>query len=257
MKKIFKPFEELKQINKLTIVSGWLILLFSYWIYSGATGTTHMFPTLPQVLTGFKDLWFGGVIYHLGSSLWLFGVSVSISIVTSLLIGYSSVIPSLKGISQLMTKLRYLPLTGISFYIALFINDARWIQVGVLVMFMSTYLTTSILAMIKDISQEEFDHARTLGCNRWEILWEVVIKGRFDYVIEAVRQNLAIVWVMIVTVESILMGAGGLGTLIKTGDKLGGNGRVIALQIIIILIGLLLDISLNFGRKKTFRYSKI
>jgi NitT/TauT family transport system permease protein len=45
--------------------------------------------------------------------------------------------------------------------------------------------------MIKDIPNEEFDHAKTLGCNRWEILWEV-IKGRIDYVIELVRQNLAI-----------------------------------------------------------------
>jgi hypothetical protein len=44
---------------------------------------------------------------------------------------------------------------------------------------------------------------------------EVVIKGRIDYVIELVRQNLAIVWVMLVTVESILIAAGGLGVLIK------------------------------------------
>jgi hypothetical protein len=44
---------------------------------------------------------------------------------------------------------------------------------------------------------------------------EVVIKGRIDYVIELVRQNLAIVWVMLVTVESILIAAGGLGVLLK------------------------------------------
>jgi NitT/TauT family transport system permease protein len=94
--------------------------------------------------------------------------------------------------------------------------------------------------MIKDIPNEEFDHAKTLGCNRWEILWEVVIKGRIDYVIELVRQNLAIVWVL-VTVESILIAAGGLGVLIKNGDRLGANGRVIAVQGIIILVGISLD----------------
>ena len=111
------------------------------------------------------------------------------------------------------------------------------------------------MQMIKDIPQEEFDHARTLGCNRWETLWEVIIKGRFDYVIELVRQNLAIVWVMIVTVESILIAAGGLGTLIKSGDRTGDNGRVIALQIIIIVIGLGLDFTLTKIRKSLFRYS--
>jgi NitT/TauT family transport system permease protein len=68
---------------------------------------------------------------------------------------------------------------------------------------------------------------------------EVVIKGRIDYVIELVRQNLAIVWVMLVTVESILIAAG-LGVLIKNGDRLGANGPI-AVQGIIILVGISLD----------------
>lgn len=109
--------------------------------------------------------------------------------------------------------------------------------------------------MVKDIPQEEFDHARTLGCNRWETLWEVVIKGRFDYVFELVRQNLAIVWVMLVTVESILAAAGGLGFLIKNNDKLGDNGKVIGLQIIIIIVGLGIDFGITKLRKAIFRYS--
>jgi NitT/TauT family transport system permease protein len=83
---------------------------------------------------------------------------------------------------------------------------------------------------------------------------EVVIKGRIDYVIELVRQNLAIVWVMLVTVESILI-AGGLGVLIKNGDRLGANGRVIAVQGIIILVGISLDFLLTRLRKLLFTYS--
>jgi NitT/TauT family transport system permease protein len=86
-------------------------------------------------------------------------------------------------------------------------------------------------------------------------LYEVVIKGRLDYVIEMVRQNLAMVWMSIVTVESILAAAGGLGFLIKNNDKLGDNGKVIALQIIIILIGSSLDWLLTKIRTLAFRYS--
>jgi len=111
------------------------------------------------------------------------------------------------------------------------------------------------MQMIKDIPEEEFDHARTLGCSRWECLWEVVIKGRIDYVFELVRQNLAIVWMMLVTVESILVAAGGLGFLIKNNDKLGDAGKVIALQIIIVVVGLTLDFIITKLRKLIFRYS--
>ena len=111
--------------------------------------------------------------------------------------------------------------------------------------------------MLKDIKSEEFDHARALGCNRWEILWEVVIKGRLDYVIEIIRQNLAIVWMMLVTVESILAASGGLGFLIKNSDKFGNHGRIIALQLVILFVGLFMDYFLNTIRRLTFRYSKI
>ncbi len=253
--RVLKPLEELPKQNLNIVIGIWLVVLFSIWALCGL-GETHLFPTIPQVGHGFIELYNDGLVVHLFSSLSLCAQAVLISIVISLIVAYSSTIPLFKNISDLFSKLRYLPLTGITFYIAILINDGRSIQVWVLVVFMTCFLITSLLQMIKDIAPEEFDHARTLGCNRWEILWEVVIKGRFDYVIESIRQNLAIVWVMLVTTESILVAAGGLGVLIKNNDKMGNNGKVIAIQIIIILVGLSLDFILTKLRKLTFRYSK-
>jgi NitT/TauT family transport system permease protein len=62
---------------------------------------------------------------------------------------------------------------------------------------------------------------------------------------------------MLVTVESILAAAGGLGFLIKNSDKFMNHGRIIALQLIILLVGLFMDFTLTFIRKRLFRYSKI
>jgi ABC-type nitrate/sulfonate/bicarbonate transport system permease component len=254
MKKFFTPLEEIKGTGKTTILSVWLIALVTFWV-SCSFGEVHLFPTPTQVLHGFKDLWNEGLVVHIGSSIWLCTQAVLISIIVALTLAYSSAIPFFKPVGTVISKLRYLPLTGIAFYIGIMIQDARTIQVWVLVVFMTTFLTTSLMQMVKDIPEEEFFHARTLGCNRWETLWEVVIKGRFDYVFELVRQNLAIVWMMLVTVESILVAAGGLGFLIKNNDKLGDNGKVIALQIIIVLVGLSLDFVITKIRKLLFRYS--
>jgi len=252
--KLLKPFEEVKGKTKLAIQIGWLIFILSMW-FVASLGETHLFPTPLQVLTGFKELFFEGLTVHVFSSLALCAKSVLYGSIISLIFCYLSPIPILKPLAEFISKLRFLPLTGIAFYITILINDARGIQIWVLVIFMTTFLITSILGVINDIPEEEFDHAKTQGCTRWEILWEVVIKGRFDYVIETIRQNLAIVWMMLVSVESILMAAGGLGTLIKNSDKTGSNGRVIAVQIIIILIGLSLDYVLTKIRKLSFRYS--
>jgi ABC-type nitrate/sulfonate/bicarbonate transport system permease component len=174
-----------------------------------------------------------------------------------MLFAYSFPIPFLKPVAEFITKLRFLPFTGLSYYAAVLIQDARNMQISILVVFLTTFLTTSLIAIIKDIPQEEFDHAKTLKCSRFEVLWQVIILGRIDYVIDVIRQNLAITWMMIVTVESILIASGGLGVLIKNADKFTNHGRVIALQLVILFIGLSLDWFINFIRKSVFRYSKI
>jgi ABC-type nitrate/sulfonate/bicarbonate transport system permease component len=254
MKKLFKPFEVLNKTTNNIILICWLLLLFSLWGYS-SMGDTHLFPSIPQVLRGFVQLWNGGLIVHLFSSLSLCFQAIFYSVLISLIFAYASTISTFKPWSIFLSKLRFLPLTGLTFYVTIMVTNARNIQISVLVIFMTMFLITSLIQMISDIPEEEFDHARTLGCNRWEILLEVVIKGRLDYVIELVRQNLAIVWVFLVTTESILIASGGLGVLIKNNDKTGDNGKVIAVQIVIILVGILLDWILIKLRKLIFKYS--
>ncbi len=256
MKKLFKPFEELSKNSRLIIVLSWVVAVVAFWFIS-SMGERHLFPTPSQVLKGFTDLYAEGLVVHIGSSLFLCLKAIVIAVIISLVFSYLSTIPVLAPIAKTISKLRYLPLTGITFYLAILISDARTMQVWVLVVFMSTYLTTSLLSMVSSIKQEEFDHARSLKCGRWEVLWEVVIKGRIDHVIEVIRQNLAIVWMMLVTVESILVAAGGLGFLIKNSDKFMNHGRIIALQIVILVVGLSIDFVLDYLRKAFFRYSKI
>ncbi len=256
MKELFSPFEDISKNKQRLIGLGWFVLIIAFWTLS-SLGDKNLFPTPMQVGTGFSELFAEGLIVHVFSSLWLCLQAVAIAVVVSLVLAYLAPVPLLKPVAKLISQLRYLPLTGITFYLAIAINDARTMQVWVLVTFMSTYLTTSLLSVIKDIPQEEFDHARSLKCSRWEVLLEVVIKGRIDYVIEVIRQNLAIVWMMLVTVESILVAAGGLGFLIKNSDKFMNHGRIVALQIVILFLGLGIDIGLNGIRKVFFRYSKI
>ena len=251
---LITPFENLTTSKTKIILFGWVLMLITFWTIS-ATGETNIFPTPLKVFAGFGNLWNNGLTIHLFSSFALCFQAVVYSVLISMVLAYATTLPILNPWGNIISKLRFLPLAGIAFYITIMIRSARQIQVWVLVVFMTTYLVTSLIQMIKDIPEEEINHARTLGCNRWEILWEVVIKGRIDYVFELVRQNLAIVWMMLVTVESILVAAGGLGVLIKNSDRVGDTGSVIAAQIVIIFVGVFLDSFLVKTRKLIFRYS--
>lgn len=257
MKKIFIPFEKITQSKKTIILVIWIVAIIAFWFINSAIGKTHLFPTPNQVATGFSKLFQEGLVQHIFASLSLCFISILLAVIISMLFAYSFPIPALKPLSELLTKFRFLPLTGISYYAAMAFDKGRNVQILILVVFLTTFLTTSLIAIIKDIPQEELDHAKTLKCSRFEVLWQVVILGRIDYVIDVIRQNLAITWMMIVTVECVLQASGGIGVLIKNAEKFTNHGRVIALQIIILFIGLSLDWFINFIRKSVFRYSKI
>jgi len=256
MIKLITPFEKIAKSQKTIILVVWVAILLLIW-FIGTSGQKHLFPSPAQVLEGFTGLYNEGLVVHIFNSLKLCFISIFLATTIALLFAYSWPIPLLKPVCEFVTKFRFLPFTGLSFYITLIIHDARNMQIWIMVIFLTTFLTTSLIAVIKDIPEEEFDHAKTLKCSRWEVLWQVIVLGRIDYVIDAIRQNLAITWMMLVTVESIVVASGGLGFLIKNSDKFMNHGRIIALQIIILLIGLLLDWSINFLRKALFRYSKI
>jgi ABC-type nitrate/sulfonate/bicarbonate transport system permease component len=256
MNKLLLPFEKLPKSTMLYLSLGWVVLLLGLWFFT-SLGEKHLFPSPNQVLIGFKELFNEGLVVHIFSSLKLCFISIFLACIIAMLFAYTWPIPLLKPVAEFITKLRYLPFTGLSFYVAMIINDARSMQIWIMVIFLTTFLTTSLISIIRDIPQEELDHAKTLKCSRLEVLWHVVIMGRIDYVMEAIRQNLAITWMTLVTVESILAASGGLGFLIKNSDKFMNHGRIIALQIIILLIGLLLDWFINWLRKSLFRYSTI
>lgn len=256
MMKIITPFETISKTNKTLILVGWIVALLLIW-FLGTMGEKHLFPSPAQVLKGFSELYTEGLVVHIFNSLTLCFLSIFLAVILSMIFAYTFPIPLLKPIAEFITKLRFLPFTGISFYITMVIHEARNMQIWIMVIFLTTFLTTSLMAVISAIPQEEFDHAKTLKCSRWEVLWQVIILGRVDYVIDVIRQNLAITWMMLVTVESIVVASGGLGFLIKNSDKFMNHGRIIALQIIILLIGLFLDWGINFLRKSIFRYSKI
>jgi len=250
-----KLFGDTNPLTNRFINIGWILIIILPWLIMSQIGTTHLFPTPQQISHGFVQLFNEGLVTHVYSSLFLCGKAIVISILISLVFVYASPIPLLKPLSTFISKFRYLPLTGITFYMALMFKDAREVQAWVLISFMSTYLIMSLLSVLNDIKQEEFDHALSIGCTKLETLWQVIIIGRFDYVIDVIRQNLSIVWMMLVTVESISAASGGIGLLIKNSEKFSAQGRIVALQIVILIIGLSMDWIVNSFRKLAFRYS--
>ena len=111
--------------------------------------------------------------------------------------------------------------------------------------------------MLLNTNKQQYELCKTLGYNNWQILYEVIIIGKADQVLEILRQNFAIAWLMITLVEGLNMSEGGIGALIIKYNKYNDLTNVLALQLMIFLIGLGFDYLLGATRKWLFPYTTI
>jgi NitT/TauT family transport system permease protein len=156
-----------------------------------------------------------------------------------------------------VVRLRYLTLTGLIFLFTLITQNGSQLKIGLLIFGIVPFFVTSLLAIIKDIDRQEVELCRTLRMGPWRTMWEVVIVGRLDQVLEVMRQNFAIAWMMITMVEGLSMSEGGLGTMLIKSNKYIDLGTVFALLIVIFLVGLFFDWLLGRLRAWLFPYTRV
>ncbi len=182
---------------------------------------------------------------------------MGISLVVAVLVSYLSLIPIFNPIAKFVIKCRYLTLTGLIFLFTLLTQDGSQLRISLLLFGIVPFFVTSLMSIIDTINVQEYELCKTLRMNNWQTLWEVVIVGRLDQVIEVMRQNFAISWMMITMVEGYSMSEGGLGTMLIKSNKYLDLSTVFAILVIIFLIGILFDYVLGQLRFWLFPYTKL
>ena len=251
---MFKPFEKISRQTILIMVVSQVLFTLVIWQLSPGgliPQPTHVVAALGQLMTTRL------LIDNLLVSLVLTLQAMFYSIVITLIFSYLSVIPFFHSIAQFIVKCRYLTLTGLIFIFTLLTKDGSQLKLSLLVFGIVPFFTTSFLSVILRIPEQEFELCQTLGYNRWESLYEVIIVGKADQVFEMVRQNFAIAWMMITMVEGLSMSEGGIGALLIKYNKYNDLTRVLALQGLIFMIGLCFDYLLGLLRHWLFPYTTI
>ncbi len=244
LKKLFTPFEYIDKKVMYAVGGFQIMLLILAWLYLVPQKT--LFPHFGEVIKSWIEMWNMGLFHHIFKTLSLCLLATLISIFFSCLVSYSSVIPFFKPVATFFTKLRYNPIQGFTLFLTTATGGGRTLQVTLLVIFMSFYFITALMSIIEAIPEEDYYRRKAMKMNRWQILWEVVIKDRADYLIEVIRQNLSITFMMIVSVEAMDKSQGGLGALLVDTNRALNFPKIFALQITILIIGILLDMTLNY-----------
>lgn len=185
--------------------------------------------------------------------------SMTIAIAVSLVFVYASLVPAYKGISVFVSKLRFLTYTGLVFVFTILVSNGGQIKMSLLLFGIIPYFVTSLLSYIHDPNdksyRKEYELCCTLKYGRWRTLYEVIIKGRLHLVLEVIRQNFAICWMMITSVEGICMSEGGLGTMMLKSNKYMKMDEVFAVLLIILVIGIMFDYLFDLLKVWLFPYT--
>ncbi|MEO5999583.1 MAG: ABC transporter permease subunit [Chitinophagaceae bacterium] len=254
MKKIFSPFGKISGHTFTIMIMGQVVLALILWHWS----SNGLIPQPLKVA--------GAFIHLLSTKLFMDNLLMSImltmqamlySMVITLFFTYLSVIPFFKSIALFLVKCRYLTLTGLIFIFTLLTKDGGQLKLSLLVFGMVPFFVTSFLSVLMNTDRQQYELCKTLGYNNWQTLYEVIIVGKADQVLEILRQNFAISWLMITLVEGLNMSEGGIGALIIKYNKYNDLTNVLALQLVIFLIGLGFDYLLGIMRKWLFPYTNI
>ena len=254
-KQILQPFGHSTKWTFYVLGIGVLFFVLLFWQLTTSTG---LIPQPVAVLKSFFEIiQTKDFIEHLFKSLSLTFQAMITAILIALVIGYLSVIPLFAPVARFIVKCRYLTITGLYFVFILLTKDADNLKLSLLIFGIVPFFVTSLLGVIDGIKEEEFNSCRTLRFNKWETLYELIVIGRLDQTIEIIRQNFAIAWIMIVTVESSALSGGGIGALLYRYNKYNDLKNVLALQLVILLIGVLIDQVLAKMRRELFPYTKL
>lgn len=254
LRQIFTPFTKVSKETYLMICLCWVAIIAVLW-QNAPTLIPKPLEVGTQIITYLSDKNF---YYDIYASLELTIVSMGISILIACIAAYLSTTPAFEFPVKILMMLRFMSLLGFLFiFMSLLNGESGKVKNALLIFSIVPYFTLSLVTVISKIPQKEFDLWTTLRYNRWEQLYQIVIIGKADTIIDAIFSNFSMAWVMMTLAETKAMADGGLGVELFKADKYNHVDQVIALQIIIYTLGFFMMLGIKQLRYKLFPYTAL
>lgn len=236
--KVFTPNKRVDRTTTWTILIMWIVGTLLIW----TTSKSHLLPSPLQLIEGGRKMFVEyGLMRDLITSLFLVLKAMFYAIVICYALATISTLEFFRPVASFFSKSRFLTTVGLSVVFAQLTPDTTSQKTALLVFSVTVFLVTSFLSIIMDIKREEYDYAKTLKMSNWKAFYEVVILGKSDLFIDAIRQNFAIAWMMLPMVENFCRVDGGIGIVLTDQNKYFHLDAVYAIQIVVLVMGIGLD----------------
>jgi len=167
-----------------------------------------------------------------------YGISIGIGISLGILIGSVRLLEETLGslISGLQTlpTICWLPLALLWFGL----NDRAIIFLVIMGAVLSISIATD--AGVKSVPSLYIRAAKTMGARGWRLYFEVIIPAALPHIIIGMKQGWSFAWRSLMAGELLIVCLG-LGHLMMIGRELNDMSQVIAVMIVIVIIGIVVD----------------
>lgn len=235
------------------IAIGQIIFLATVWFLRPPT----IIPSPSEVLAAWADLLRNGLLVELQTSFLTNLEALGLATVISLGVSYLTVIPAMRPIATAMASARNFGVTGFVVIFTVALGAGHGLRIGLLSFCIVPFFVASMSSVVASIPREEWDHARVLRMKGWRAVWEIVILGKADQALEALRQNAAMGWMVLTMVEGLSRSEGGLGVMMLDENKHFRLAAVFAIQATIFAVGVAQDASLAWLRRTLCPYADI
>ncbi|MGH7806684.1 MAG: ABC transporter permease [Thermodesulfobacteriota bacterium] len=203
----------------------------------------YIFPSplgvLKTLVTGFGDQTFIiGILVSMKRILIGFGISVVLGLVLGLLIGRIKTLDETVGTLvlgfQALPSICWLPLALLWFGL----SETAMQAIVILGSLFSIIIGAD--TGVKNVPPIYIRAARTMGARGIQLYTKVIIPAALPSVISGFKQGWSFAWRSLMAAELLYVGLG-LGHLLMMGRELNDMNQVIAVMIVIIVIGVLVD----------------
>lgn len=256
MNEILAAFTPNKSVAKSTIkaiIAVEVAFFLLLWYFSPFV----LLPTIKEVWSAFVEQWFQGLPTELITSFYANLQAIAISCVISLGFAYLTVLEGVRPIVGFLTKFRFLSMMGLSFFFTVATHSGHQLKISLIVFTITVFFLTGMKDVVESIPKEQYDLARTLRMGPWRTVWEVVVLGQADKAFDVLRQNAAIGWMMLSTIEAMVRSEGGIGAEMATANKHFFLNAVFAIQIVILLTGLFQDYMIGVTKRLLCPYAAL
>lgn len=221
-----------------------LILLFGLWELVTACGWVDPFlmssPSriAKTIASLYRD---GSLFYHIGVTLWEtlagFAVAVVVGFAAALLLWWSETVR--KVLEPYIVVLNALPKIALGPLIIIWFGTGSEAIVFMTVLVGVIVATLNMLAAFIETDQNKLLLMRSMGANKLQILWKLVLPSSYPAVISMLKVNVGMAWIGSIMGEYIVSRAG-LGYLIVYGGQVFKLDLVMSATCILCLLAALM-----------------